>query len=532
MSNNLAGIPGTRVHADVDTLFDAYCELHFPVGNTRSTNKHNSGSISETFPANFRDNEILKMLQLCAAVPCEFENESVLMYSFVLTSEDSHWRFCFCRHDFKAKYIMVILTRLPWHDAFVNILATLADLKAQNSTEFSVFRMNCYKAPVPNRGEITLVPVGTDRKVFSLEQPSFYKLPTIPENHNLTIFHNFATPNIMLSIIVSLIFERRIIITSRYPDRHSACVQAANTLLYPMEWQHTYIPILPAQLSDYLSGSMPFLIGVPLFVLETICRGELGDVIIFNCDAGTYESCYNDVQLLPKRVLADMQKKFRNTQEMSDEYISYVFLLMMVHLIGQYRDGIKFKYGTPFFCEFAFLSKCHPTKRPFLRRFLPTPMCVHFINTRLGMLKQESMIWDRFEMESALHSQRKNKSCWAPSKKKYKKTDEIYAPRNSLQNHLLNAIEVTESIKLQLKDLRKSREYKNAKAHTDVRELFESIRHLLAFAISAYRGLQAQNEEEMNNLGYTEISTRTRTSEPSKQDKGRTTKPSSNRPFG
>lgn len=74
----------------------------------------------------------------------------------------------------------------------------------------------------------------------------------------------------MLSIIASLLQERRIIITSHQPDRHSACVQAANALLYPMEWQHTYIPILPMQLRDYLMGPMPYLIGAPISVLDTV----------------------------------------------------------------------------------------------------------------------------------------------------------------------------------------------------------------------------------------------------------------------
>ncbi|XP_039955407.1 DENN domain-containing protein 1A-like [Bactrocera tryoni] len=517
MSNNLAGIPGTRVHVDVTSVFDVYCELICPVNHTENYTKKNNPnviSIKEKFPTNFRDDKILKMLQLFASTPCENEDVPVVMYSFVLTAEDTHWRFCFCRYDFDSNSIMLILTRLPWHETFFNMLTTLFELKQRQSNDFHTFLTNCYKAAMPPRGGITLVPVGGSRKMFSIEQPSFYKLPCIPDNHNLTVFYNLATPKIMLSIIASLLQERRIIITSHQPDRHSACVQAANALLYPMEWQHTYIPILPLQLRDYLMGPMPYLIGVPISVLETICRGELGDAIIFNCDVGTYESCYDDVQLLPHTIVKDMQDQFRNSKQRNDEFISYEFLLMMVRLVGNYRDGIKFE-SDPFFCDNAFLSKSSHSKHKFLRKLLSTSMCVHFLRTRLSMIKHGPMIWDRFEMESALHTQRKKSHCCGGvKKKKFKETNEIYEPLNSFQNQLFKSLEITETIKLQMEQLRKCQQYKDAKTHTDMKELFGSLRYTLAYATSAYNSLEAQNIEEMKNLGYTEINTSALNSEP------------------
>ena len=38
--------------------------------------------------------------------------------------------------------------------------------------------------------------------------------------------------------------------------------------MYPMTWQHIFIPILPMPLIDYLLAPMPFLIGVPEQVLQ------------------------------------------------------------------------------------------------------------------------------------------------------------------------------------------------------------------------------------------------------------------------
>ena len=43
----------------------------------------------------------------------------------------------------------------------------------------------------------------------------------------------------MLTIFASMLYERRILITSKKLSRLSACVQAANSLIYPMFWQVT-----------------------------------------------------------------------------------------------------------------------------------------------------------------------------------------------------------------------------------------------------------------------------------------------------
>lgn len=72
----------------------------------------------------------------------------------------------------------------------------------------------------------------------------------------------------MMLIFASMLHERRIIFTSKKLSRLSACVQSANDIIYPMIWQHIFIPVLPMALIDYLLAPMPFLIGVPDEVLK------------------------------------------------------------------------------------------------------------------------------------------------------------------------------------------------------------------------------------------------------------------------
>lgn len=83
----------------------------------------------------------------------------------------------------------------------------------------------------------------------------------------------------MAGLWAALLNERRVAVVASKPSRLSACVQAANATLFPMSWQHIFIPILPKHLVDYLLAPMPFLIGVPRTVMEVY----FSDIIFTIC---------------------------------------------------------------------------------------------------------------------------------------------------------------------------------------------------------------------------------------------------------
>ena len=65
----------------------------------------------------------------------------------------------------------------------------------------------------------------------------------------------------------------------------ASTLQAANSLIYPMDWQHIFIPILPRHLADYLAAPMPFLIGVPAPIMaESVKQHELSEVVVLDAD--------------------------------------------------------------------------------------------------------------------------------------------------------------------------------------------------------------------------------------------------------
>ena len=51
-----------------------------------------------------------------------------------------------------------------------------------------------------------------------------------------------------MTLLASLLLERRVILVAETTDTVSAAVHAAAALLYPFTWQHIYLPILPITL--------------------------------------------------------------------------------------------------------------------------------------------------------------------------------------------------------------------------------------------------------------------------------------------
>lgn len=79
-------------------------------------------------------------------------SDSLQLYSFVLTSSDSKWRFGFCRHDPRSGTAMVLITYLPWHDTFIRFMNVLGELKRTDNDEFQPFLSEAYNRGVPEPG--------------------------------------------------------------------------------------------------------------------------------------------------------------------------------------------------------------------------------------------------------------------------------------------------------------------------------------------------------------------------------------------
>ncbi|XP_076757771.1 DENN domain-containing protein 1B isoform X3 [Xylocopa sonorina] len=389
---------GSRLRDNVQHLFECFCEVAAPLGEKAPW-------ILQKYPTSFLDEEILKSVPKFA-YPCEIENLMVQHFSFVLTSIDSKWTFGFCRHDPKTDTALVILSALPWHEIFYKLLNNIATLMSNGTSEdLWKFFETVYKSPVPIPGSSISIPVPNSKVNFLCQSPKQFQLPSIPENRNLTEYYSAVDAHNMMIIFASMLYERRIIFTSKRLSRLSACVQACNALIYPMIWQHIYIPVLPLSLIDYLLAPMPFLIGVPTPTLQRVRKSDLGEVVILDADINSIESPFQDLESLPQDVVTNLKKALRNRSALLGDGVSRAFLRALVQLTAGYRDALTLEQGQSItFNQNAFVESRPSSMQPFLRKMLELQIFQQFIEERLNMLNSGLGFSDEFEMEACSYS--------------------------------------------------------------------------------------------------------------------------------
>ncbi|KAJ7332390.1 hypothetical protein JRQ81_014570 [Phrynocephalus forsythii] len=317
-------------------------------------------------------------------------------FTFVLTDIESKQRFGFCRLTSGGKVCLCILSYLPWFEVYYKLLNTLADYLAKDQEDdLNDLLETWYNHPVP----VANTPISLSLHSYFIT-PDTTGLPTIPESRNLTEYFVAVDVNNMLQLYASMLHERRIIITSSKLSTLTACVHGSAALLYPMHWQHIYIPVLPPHLLDYCCAPMPYLIGVHFSLMERLKSKSLEDVVMLNVDTNTLETPFSDLSNLPSEVVSALKNKLKKQSTATGDGVARSFLRAQAALFGSYRDALRYKPGEPVtFCEESFIKHRSSTTKQFLETAVNLQLFKQFIESRLAKLNSGKVFSDVFEEE-------------------------------------------------------------------------------------------------------------------------------------
>ncbi|XP_026053828.1 DENN domain-containing protein 1B-like isoform X1 [Carassius auratus] len=371
------------------------------------------------FPQDFGDQEVLQTVpKFC--FPFDIERVSPTQvgqnFTFVLTDIDGKQRFGFCRLTSGCRVCICLLSYIPWFEIYYKMLNTLADyLSKHQEDDLSDMLETLYTYPVPKpntpvnlsvsnhlhfaSGQVVQDP-GSRQSHSYFIAPDINGLPTIPENRNLTEYFVAVDVNNMLHLYASMLHERRIIITSSKLSTLTACVHGSTAMLYPMHWQHIFIPVLPPHLLDYCCAPMPYMVGVHLSLLERVKSRSLEDVVILNVDTNTLESPTDDLHNLPSDVVSNLKSKLKKQSTATGSGVARAFLHAQAALFGSYRDALRYKPGEPItFCEKSFVAHRSSTMRSFLEMAVNLQLFKQFIEGRLAKLNAGRGFTDVYEEE-------------------------------------------------------------------------------------------------------------------------------------
>ncbi|KAM9521985.1 DENN domain-containing protein 1A isoform 11-T11 [Guaruba guarouba] len=331
-----------------------------------------------------------------ATVTSHAVNQVGQNFTFVLTDIDSKQRFGFCRLSSGAKSCFCILSYLPWFEVFYKLLNVLADYSAKGQdSQRSELLETFHKLAIPEPG--TSVHLGV-HSYFTV--PDTRELPSIPENRNLTEYFVAVDVNNMLHLYASMLYERRILICCSKLSTLTACIHGSAAMLYPMFWQHVYIPVLPPHLLDYCCAPMPYLIGIHLSLMEKVRNMALEDVVILNVDTNTLETPFDDLQSLPNDVVSALKSRLKKVSTTTGDGVARAFLKAQASFFGSYRNALKIEPGEPItFCEETFVSHRSAVMRQFLQNAIQLQLFKQFIDGRLDLLNSGEGFSDLFEEE-------------------------------------------------------------------------------------------------------------------------------------
>ncbi|XP_041531161.1 DENN domain-containing protein 1A isoform X4 [Microtus oregoni] len=350
---------GSRIKQNPETTFEVYVEVAYPrTGGTLS-----DPEVQRQFPEDYSDQEVLQTLtKFC--FPFYVDSLTVSQvgqhFTFVLTDIDSKQRFGFCRLSSGAKSCFCILSYLPWFEVFYKLLNILADYTTkQQESQWNELLETLHRLPIPDPG------VSVHLNVHSyFTVPDTRELPSIPEN--LT-----------------------------------ACIHGSAAMLYPMYWQHVYIPVLPPHLLDYCCAPMPYLIGVHFSLMEKVRNMALEDVVILNVDTNTLETPFDDLQSLPNDVISSLKNRLKKVSTTTGDGVARAFLKAQAAFFGSYRNALKIEPEEPItFSEEAFVSHYRSgAMRQFLQNATQLQLFKQFIDGRLDLLNSGEGFSDVFEEE-------------------------------------------------------------------------------------------------------------------------------------
>ncbi|XP_074017521.1 DENN domain-containing protein 1A isoform X6 [Numenius arquata] len=386
---------GSRIKQNPETTFEVYAEVTYSgIGCIGK-----DPEVRRQFPEDYSDQEVLQTLtKFCFPfyVDSHAVNQVGQNFTFVLTDIDSKQRFGFCRLSSGAKSCFCILSYLPWFEVFYKLLNVLADYSAKGQdSQRSELLETFHKLTIPEPG--TSVHLGV-HSYFTV--PDIRELPSIPENRNLTEYFVAVDVNNMLHLYASMLYERRILICCSKLSTLTACIHGSAAMLYPMFWQHVYIPVLPPHLLDYCCAPMPYLIGIHLSLMEKVRNMALEDVVILNVDTNTLETPFDDLQSLPNDVVSALKNRLKKVSTTTGDGVARAFLKAQASFFGSYRNALKIEPGEPItFCEETFVSHRSAVMRQFLQNAIQLQLFKQFIDGRLDLLNSGEGFSDVFEEE-------------------------------------------------------------------------------------------------------------------------------------
>lgn len=159
------------------------------------------------------------------------------------------------------------------------------------------------------------------------------------ESTELSDLYKALGPDLLITVFSSLLLERKVILFTENISILSSCVLGLQTLLYPFQWQHALITILPQSLTEICQAPIPVLAGM----LEPITFDIEDGIIVDLKNRSIVQKCGDETTILPSslsqslKVSLEMVDLLDQGKMLSSVLIAEAFLRCFVELFVVYK---------------------------------------------------------------------------------------------------------------------------------------------------------------------------------------------------
>lgn len=326
---------------------------------------------------------------------------------------------------FYAPKCIVLISRLDYREVFKNCLSIFYAVHVDNlrySLESLIGNLlTTVKVPLYGGPAIRFSLSAGD--CLALQPPQSDTIPVTSTTVYRLVEH--LGINNVVQLFYAVLTEHKILFYSQSYTRLNEACQGLISLMYPFKYSHTYIPVLPSSLIEFLSTPTPFIIGVHSSLKREI--SDLLDVIVVDIDGGSVkvpdslrvaqlEEPYNSqlVNLLvhitkPQIIHADdafnkSSHPSPSSPDVMDKEIRAIFLRTITQILQGYRSCLTVIRIHPksliSFHKASFLGQRGFEDNEFMTRLLESMFFEKFVESR-GLPHRSCDLFD--DIHSTLH---------------------------------------------------------------------------------------------------------------------------------
>ncbi|CAI2726889.1 unnamed protein product [Schistosoma spindalis] len=286
-------------------------------------------AVKRCYPSDLSNVFIERIIEF--AFCCDDRRLSVEEFVIVFTDAKGILEFVFCYQP-NERFLLCISSKFPWCECFHSLLSILWHHGLYRDVHWSIMEpfFSHLSSAIPPRLPIDRIQCANP---FNPSMGFVLRIPTPQSPHYLNYvieYYNALDLSLWIHIFVSLLLERSLLFCSRRLTKLTACVLTSVSLLYPIQWAHSFYPLIPDKVLGVLECPVPFVAGIHSCNLEKakehLSAGtrlvdlDLGQIFVHKPTTNDLHTEYMDMELgTPKAIYSFLHHQLKEIQRQLNE---------------------------------------------------------------------------------------------------------------------------------------------------------------------------------------------------------------------